>query len=234
MNRIKTVCYTALLVLIFSAGCAPAATGAPFSAGQENAASGPPSSSGSSQAFSSSDPDAGSESAAPAVYRGTIRSILQSEDGTHLTLEQAEGTDFGAPSVRALITPATQTDFELEELKEGVYLEIHFLCARGFDFSSEIPVESARNLRLSEMRNYNGELLEFTPDEEKPGCGTLLMKALDSDFTFLFFYTENTQFFPDPSALKPGDRLNIFRAAAATMTSPPQGAALEVRYYANE
>lgn len=234
MNRFKTVCFTALLVLIFFAGCAAAAAGAPFASGQESAASEPPSSPGASQAVSSSDPDAGSKSKTPAVYRGTVRSIDRREDGTHLTLEQAEGTDFGAPLIRALITPSTQTDFKLEELKEGVYLEIHYLCARDFDFTSEIPVESAQNLRLSEMRNYNGELLELIPNEEKPGCGTLLMKALDGDFTFLFFYNENTRFFPDPSALKPGDRLNIFRAAAATMTSPPQGAALEVRYYANE
>lgn len=252
MNRNGLIWLTVLSVFILTVGCAAAAVDVPVSVSPKStavSASDPspeptPAPETSSQApefaAPSSEPpvssrpaqSAPSQTLEPAVYRGTIQGIVSDKSGLHLTLSQAEGTDFGAPFITALVLPSTNVDCPVDHLKEGVYLEIHYKRPLDFDFSYEVAVDSALNLRLAEMRNYNGELLELVPDDGRPGTGTLLMKDFNSDFTFLFFYNENTLFGLDPASLKAGDRLNIFRAAAATMTNPPQSAAIEIRPYA--
>ncbi|MEG1779132.1 MAG: hypothetical protein RR263_03450, partial [Oscillospiraceae bacterium] len=170
-----------------------------------------------------------------ALYRGTVVSIENADKGTIVTLKQADGTDYGCESLKFLLSDKTKTSFEAELLVKGAYLEVYYGRDMGQSLDSE-KLYDAIGVNIyppAEMVNFNGILKEVIPSTDKPGHGRLSMIDLSNDQEVMFNYDkENTQFYLNIDNLKEGDKLNIFHRGIYTMSLPPQGAALEVRMFA--
>lgn len=170
-----------------------------------------------------------------AIYRGTLQSITEAEDGKILLLQQAQGTDFGAPSASFVLKADTKTSFREEDLKEGAYVEVFYGMAPGatLDGTQQTDAVAINVYFETAMTNFNGILKEVFPDPDKEGAGQLVMEDLANGEEVVFnFDSEHTQFYLTFTDLKPGDKLNIFHRGMYTMSLPPQGSAMEVRLYA--
>lgn len=167
-----------------------------------------------------------------ALYRGSVTAVETAEEGALLTLEQAPGTNFGAPSMKFLFTSDTRLSFEEEKLAQGAYLEIYY--GAGSEKSQPVPAIGANFYPAADMVNFNGALKAIMENPDKPGEGRLAMVEAGTGQEVHFNYDKNggTQFYLDFDALQPGDELNIFHRGAYTRSLPPQGFALEVRPYA--
>lgn len=166
-----------------------------------------------------------------ALYRGTVTAMEAAEEGTLLTLEQAPGTDFGSPSRQFLLTEESRLSFKSEQISQNIYLEVYYTV--------ENPEEAALILganfyETAEMVNFNGTLSSVWESPDRPGQGMLAMVERNTGEEVHFNYDKNggTQFYLEFDALQPGDELNIFHRGIYTLSLPPQGIALEVRYYA--
>lgn len=163
-----------------------------------------------------------------AMYRGTITNIEETEDGKKITLEQAQGTDFGAEQVVVNVTNDTDTSFEDDKLVEGAYLEVFY----GGDIAEEVDAIAMNIYFETQAVIFNGTLKEIVPTEGKENEGRIFMQPLEGEEEIIFNYGEETQFYLNVEELKEGDALNIFHKGILTRSIPPQGIALEVRTYA--
>lgn len=169
-----------------------------------------------------------------ALYRGTIVALVETEGGKLVTLEQAAGTDFGAPSRTFLIDDATSASFEADRLVQGAYLGVYYGRAPGQALG---PDEAQRAIGANLYPEaglvvFNGTIQEIQPAEGVENEGSLVMEELDTGSPVVFhFGGGTTQFYLNEHDLKPGDRLNILHRGAYTRSIPPQGFALEVRPY---
>lgn len=173
-----------------------------------------------------------------AIYRGTVTATDGGTDSAMvLTLEQAEGTDFGAPSLKFRISDDTRISFPAEDLAggmTGVYLEIFYGTAPDAKLDATVVHDAiAVNSYIVEgMVNLNGIVKEL-PTETKPGEGSILIEDLNNEGSLVMFhYGADTQFYLDKATLKVGDKLNFFHSPAMTMSLPPQCNAYEIRPYA--
>lgn len=173
------------------------------------------------------------EVADAAMYRGTIVSMEDTDDGKQITLEQAEGTNFGAPKLNFLLTENTTSSFEESELATGKYLEVFYGLAEDETLDSEklYSVIGANLYPEADIVNFNGIIKEFKTDETKENEGTILMEDSKTNQEVLFHYSNDTNFYLDPTQLKQGDEINIFHSGIFTRSLPPQGSALEIRTY---
>lgn len=173
------------------------------------------------------------EVADAAMYRGTIISIEDTDDGKQITLEQAEGTNFGAPTLNFLMTENTTTSFEESELATGKYLEVFYGLAEDetLDSEKQYSIIGANLYPETDIVNFNGIIKEFKTDENKQNEGIILLEDSKNDQEVLFHYSNDTNFYLDPIQLKQGDAINIFHTGIFTRSLPPQGSALEIRTY---
>lgn len=169
-----------------------------------------------------------------AMYRGLVYSVEETEDGKIITLQEAAGTDFGADVLKFRITADTKLSFE-EPIAAGdtFYYEVYYGVAPGQTLDAESVQDAIAMNRYFDVAavNFNGTLKEILPSD-KAGEGQLVMEALQDLQEVVFNYSAEVQFYLDFAALKPGDKLNIFHKGIYTMSIPPQGIPLEVRYYA--
>ena len=236
MNKLKSILLTLLLTFSFAA-CAQQPTDADSSS--EPAKSSQESSSVQEESEQSEDEvenENNSEKvyvADAAMFRGAIVSVEDSEDGKLITLEQAEGTDFGAPKLKFQFTEDTTCSFEESKLTDGAYLEVFYGLAEGQSIDPEQTYSAigANIYAEAEMVNFNGTLKEYKPSEDNENEGSLMMEDLKTGEEVIFHYAEETNFYLDIDQLKQGDQLNIFHSGAYTRSLPPQGSALEVRNY---
>lgn len=171
------------------------------------------------------------------LYRGTVTNIQADGDtgvGTVLTLEQAQGTNFGAPSLQFRITQHTQANFQLSGISMGDYLEVYYGGSLE-DTSQPSDIIAVNGLLPAEMVNFNGVLKSIQPSQDQEGVGQLVMEELETQQEVVFHYDTAqgyTQFYLDMDSLKEGDQLNIYHRGVYTRSLPPQGSAIEVRPYA--
>lgn len=188
-----------------------------------------------------------------AMYRGTVVEVLsatpaadgKAEPLITVTLEQAEGTNFGSPSLKFAFTSNTQADFTPEK---GQYLEVYYGAAMGQPLDTEKVHGIITAIRYPEadMVNYNGYVKAIETRSSNPtlkGAGRLIMVSTpeessdgaSSDIPAMneihYNFDDSTQFYLNFDELKAGDHLNIFRSGAMTMSLPPQCYAIEVRPY---
>lgn len=202
-----------------------------------------------------------------AMYRGTVTALESITDPAasstdpllRVTLTQAEGTDFGAPSLQFDFTTDTYADFTPEE---GQYLEVYYGRAPGqaLDTKAAHKALTAIKYHSAEMVLFNGYIKAIEPNTDKPDTGRLIMVPVREDANdkaelpgegessgsmvdplvtipsvneIHYNYDKaQTKFYLDFDQLKVGDRLNIFQSGAMTMSLPPQAFAIEVRPYA--
>lgn len=178
-------------------------------------------------------------------YRGTVTKVstdVPKADGTGsyalvLTLEQAKGTNFGAPSLQFAIDENTRLGFEVEgEMEwEGAYLEVYYsyMTKNAPDPDAVYDAIAINYLGVAEMVNFNGTVAEIVPHPDKEGEGRYLMTDLENpEYQVFFLYGPQTQFYMNQSDIKVGDQLNIFHSPAMALSLPPQCAAWEIRPYA--
>lgn len=169
-----------------------------------------------------------------AMYRGTIDSIEETADGKVITLHQPEGINYGNPSQKFRITADTKFSFE-EPIAAGdtFYYEVYYGAIPGENLVAEEARDIIAMNRYFDVAavNFNGTLKEILPSD-KAGEGQLVMEDMVNQQEAVFNYSAEVQFYLDFAALKPGDKLNIFHKGIYTMSIPPQGIPLEVRYYA--
>lgn len=189
-----------------------------------------------------------------AMYRGTVSDIVSDvgKSTVQFTLTQADGTDFGAPSLKFSFTADTRADFTPEG---GQYLEVYYGRAPGAPLSADEVhnVITAIQYHSAEMVSFNGTVKAIDPHPDKPGQGWLVMVPLGVDIHEAESYPESaapgepflgnpeihysydkekTKFYLNFDEIKVGDKLNIFQSGAMTMSLPPQAFAIEVRPYA--
>ncbi|MEG0541208.1 MAG: hypothetical protein RR528_02675 [Angelakisella sp.] len=232
MKKLFAISISALLILGLAAcGSTPPPTSSAPSISVEPS---PPPVSESESGSSNSLPEAPPIPADAAMYRGTITNVTQEGDNHIVTLEQAEGTDFGAPSLKFAFTKDTYAGFTPEV---GQYLEVYYGRAPGqpLDVAATHNIITAIKYQEAGMVNFNGTLKSVEAHPEKPGQGWLVVESLSAEGMqgeIRFNYgSEDTQFYLNFDELKPGDKLNIFHPGVFTMSLPPQGSALEVRKY---
>lgn len=173
-----------------------------------------------------------------AVYRGTVTSLAPGSDGGWvMVLEQAPGTNFGAPSLTFVTDENTRYSFPASKLDEsivGVYLEVFYGIAPGqpLDASAQQKAIGINDYMTADMVNFNGVVMEVSSFDDKPGEGQILTHELgDENNVVAFNYSGETQFYLDFDSIAPGDKLNFFHSPAMTRSLPPQTFALEVRKY---
>jgi len=162
------------------------------------------------------------------LYRGTVREISRVDGVLQLRLESHPGTDFGYPSIFMQTDTDTKTDFDLEALVVGDYLQAFYS-----DRNNGLPpvILSASRLPPADVILFNGELTAHNPGEN--GSGLLELRALDGDQITAFRYDQTTQFYLDDQALVPGTALNLFHKGVFDPGNPPEGQVLEVRIFGN-
>lgn len=169
-----------------------------------------------------------------AMYRGTTDSIEETADGKVITLYQAQGINYGNPSQKFRITADTKFSFE-EPIAAGdtFYYEVYYGALPGENLVAEEARDIIAMNRYFDMAavNFNGTIKEILPSD-KAGEGQLVMEEMGTQQEVVFNYSADVQFYLDFDAIKPGDQLNIFHKGIYTMSIPPQGIPLEVRYYA--
>lgn len=160
-----------------------------------------------------------------AVYRGTVKEIVEDENRTTFLLKQETGTNYGFPTLQVMADDWTQYDGQLSEIQKGNYLEVYY----GVDEKNEWNVKRAiqvEKLVDSSMSNFNGLVHQI---ERNGNTGRMLLKNLDTGMDVLFRYTEETQLFLDMKKVSVGDRLNVYYNGLLTRSIPAQGTALEIR-----
>lgn len=244
------------LSLLLALGLAACTTPPPQSAGDTPplSASPAPSPDGSESTTEpeSQEPQTPPIPADAAMYRGTVSGTVSAtstegdaDKGTvQFTLTQAEGTDFGAPSLKFSFTADTRADFTPED---GQYLEVYYGRAPGAPLSTTEVHNALTAIKYhsAEMVNFNGTVKAINPHPDKPGQGTLVMASMpplaeqslanpasDPYIVHFNYDKEKTQFYLTFDEIKVGDKLNIFQSGAMTMSLPPQSFAIEVRPYA--
>lgn len=167
-----------------------------------------------------------------ALYRGTVQSIVQDEEGTLVVLRQEPGTNFGAPELSALITEDTQSNFEVQQLKTGDYVEIYYGATEGGGVPTLVEAVAANQLAPAVASLHNGTVVEATLNDD--GTARLLVRALNSEKETLYHITAETQVYLSLKALKPGDQVSILTNGIEANSLPPQATALEVRILMSE
>ncbi len=207
MKRILIVCIVAMLVFSI-AGCAPNVV--------------PPASE--APAASSVDPEAGyiEPPMDTAMYRGVIESISEEGGNTILQLKQVDGTDFGAPELKAVINADSKMSVKISELEVGNYVEVYF----GGVISEQVNVIVLNKLTDAELSVFTGKVSEL--NQESDTSGSMMVTAAD-EREILFSYDESTKLYLNIPDLKDGDTVNIFFSGATTMSIPPQAFAMEIR-----
>jgi hypothetical protein len=166
-----------------------------------------------------------------AMYRGTITDIQEEDDTLRVMIEQAQGTNFGHPTLTVAIGEDIVFSgfYAPAQLQVGDYLEVFY----GQAPEGEATAISARLLPAAELVIFNGVLEEITVEEGESRVGYMRLSAMRDDGAHVFHFSPAfTQFYLDFDSLQPGDKLNIFHSGVSTRSIPPQSSALEVRYYA--
>ncbi|MCI8492289.1 hypothetical protein [Anaerotruncus sp.] len=170
-----------------------------------------------------------------AIYRGVVEDFAVNDKGqTVLMMRRAEGSGY-APRMNFALTESTSYNFDEISIANGAFLEIYY-GSNVTQNTSETPVEAEavaiNDLGVEDLVNYNGTLVEVSPDPDKDGAGQLLLDPINPNgMQYVFNYDSSTQFHLDFDTLKPGDQLNVLHSAASTRSLPPQSAAFEVAPY---
>lgn len=164
-----------------------------------------------------------------AMYRGTVTGLEEKEDGTVITLSQASGTDFGAKTMMFLISSMT-TGYT--DISEGNYIEIFYgrPMQGRFDYTDIQNAIGINNLGMADMVNFNGTIQSIEKDGEN--ITSLTMIDIGNNQEVVFRISNDTNIYLTASDLKEGNKLNIYHRGIYTLSLPPQGFALEVRYMA--
>lgn len=172
------------------------------------------------------------------LYRGNVIKSELKDGKLVVTLQQATGTNFGAPTLTFGISDDSRISFPAEQLAslDGKYIEVYYsYMTKNAPNPDEVYDAIAVNSYGEEgMVNFNGTVTEIVPDADKPGEGRLLMTGDDgNDFQVYFLYSGETQFYMNFDDIKVGDKLNIFHSPAMAMSMPPQCSAYEIRPFHN-
>lgn len=160
------------------------------------------------------------------LYRGTVTKVSTKNGITTLSLKRAEGTNFKNGTQQIQINKNTRTDIAASKIKKGMYLEVFYVNTK------KTPIAlSVDQLFENNAVNYNGEVTEVTPDKEKDGYGSILMKDLKGGNETIFHYSPFTKFNIALEDLKNGAKVNIYHKGISTMSIPPQCIALEISSY---
>lgn len=164
-----------------------------------------------------------------AMYRGTVTGLEEKEDGTVITLSQASGTDFGAKTMMFLIDSVT-TGYT--DISEGNYIEVFYgrPLQGGFDYTDMQGAIGINNLNTADMVNFNGTIQSIEKDGEN--ITSFAMVDIENNQEVVFRISNDTNMYLTASDLKEGDKLNIYHRGMYTLSLPPQGFALEIRYLA--
>lgn len=224
-----------LTVAAVCAACSATPSLSPSPSPSESLTTPPPSSESSSESSESFESES-SETSAPekisvadaAMYRGTVVKQEADGDAQILTLEQADGTDFGAAALRFRLGADTPLSFEKDQLVNGAYLEVFYGVAPGqtLNVDETHDVIGANLYPEAAMVNFNGTVMEFLPEEK-----LLMMEDLNNGQTVAFHYGDETQLYLTLTDIQKGDKLNIFHRGVFTLSLPPQGNSLEIRPY---
>lgn len=162
-----------------------------------------------------------------AMYRGTVTDINETADGTIVVLSQAMGIDFGSKTMTFLIDSMTTGDIDVSE---GSYLEIFYgrPMQGEFNYAAIQQAIGINNLGMSAMVNFNGTILSIKKDGEK--IISLTMQDMLNGQEVVFNVSSDTNIYLTESTLMEGDILNIFHRGMYTLSLPPQGSAIEIRY----
>ena len=154
------------------------------------------------------------------LYRGSVREIITLDNAAvQLGLESYEGTDFGYPFIFMHTDKNTQTNFDLNKLAIGDYLQVFYSKRTG---SSPPIILAAGLLPPASSVIYNGEVTRHQP-------GLLELRyQLDAA---VFRYSDSTQFYLDKDSIRPGTTLSVLHSGVFSQSDPAQGFALEVRPY---
>lgn len=184
----------------------------------------------------------GGDPADAAMYRGEIEAKESKDGHTQLLLRQAEGTDFGYPTLFVNITGDTRigsgdssdTATEIEAFNEGDYVEVFYGAALDGSAADTVDAITLKKLPPAETCLFNGTIVSITPEEDDDGDdqeGSMVIAPLNSGDETVFHYDSSTQFYLNFEELKPGDQLNIYFNGAVALSLPPQAFAIEVRPY---
>ena len=178
------------------------------------------------------------------LYRGTVTGVATDVpkadgSGVHplvLTLTQAQGTNFGAPSLQFAIGGDTRLSFDQTVVSdwEGLYLEVFYSynTRNAPDPDAVYNAIAVNYLGTAQMVITNGTVVEIVPHADKPGEGRYLVSDLaNPGFQIFFLYGPDTRFYMNQADIQVGDQLNFYHSAAMTMSLPPQCAAWEIRPY---
>lgn len=166
------------------------------------------------------------------LYRGVVESVETKDGVTIVKLAQAAGTDFGKPTLTVTLESVTRRGFVGAEPVVGDYLEVYYSATVGQPTTDTMAAIQVSLLPATDTCLYNGVVAEITAESDKEGYGDMMLTALTDSNEIVFHYTPETRFYLDFSALKAGDKVNIFFNGVTTRSIPPQATALEVCPYA--
>lgn len=170
-----------------------------------------------------------------ALYRGSVIKIEETEEGSLITLEQADGTDFGSDTMTFLVDDATTG---LTDAVEGDYVEYFYGRSMDgdFDYSNTQNAIGMNHLGNAEMVNFNGTVASIQKTDTPDGSTVESITMIDSlnDQEVVFNIHDETQLYLTIEDVNEGDALNIYHKGIYTRSMPPQGIPLEIRMVSSE
>lgn len=168
-------------------------------------------------------------------YEGIVEDFAMSDDGTAVLMMKPEGAEDGAEPVKVKLSEETKFSFDSTGLGNGDHLEVYYAGEPVDGMVTAIAINRIENTLpqedMAQALIYDGEVVEHTPDAEKPGSGSILMRSFEGDNDYVFNYDKETKIDVDLASLKAGDKLHIVHSQMATRSIPPQSPAFEISAY---
>ena len=162
------------------------------------------------------------------MYRGTVVSKDKNSDETlKVTLEQAQGTDFGKEKMTFIFDSNTKFSKEPEI---GDYFEIYYGGVSSPENKAETAI-AANYMMTEEAVIYNGTVKDIVIDSQIKGNGKIVLTVPNlADEEIVFNYNDReSKIYLNIDEVKIGDKLNILTNGMMTRSIPPQCFALEIR-----
>lgn len=160
------------------------------------------------------------------LYRGIIQKITRQENGCLLTLERAEGTNYGAKTLMVELPNSARRNFTSSSLEKGRYLEI-FYEDPADKKDARVEASAANLLPDADICIFNGAFVGYDTN------GSLVMRRHGEEGVTIFHLSDATKLLTQEKTLKEDQELSIFFSGAMTRSLPPQATAKEIRDYYN-
>lgn len=147
--------------------------------------------------------------AGAAIYRGTIGSITDTDDGKIFYIKEYLGRDFGSPELYAKFSDNTQTSTPEEPFAVGDYVELYYGPTESSSMENPVNIISIGNLGKAEERVHNGKIKEIS---EKDGYFSMVDHLTEETIIVHYDLNGKTQMYFNESDFLPGYSVSVFHS----------------------